>query len=143
MIRNHLAGCGHPGHCHRNRNAAQTGKFHDLANWIFLRGEPAGMTKYLRMRPLLVVLGVVGLTCVGMEAGCSRFQDPAWYGYYYENVTVNAAPAISRPFSSAKACLGAMRRYTRNASRWSGFACARGCRQQTSNLVTDCSEVVH
>jgi hypothetical protein len=83
------------------------------------------------------------LACVAALSGCSRLQDPAWYGYYYENVMINNAPAVSRPFPSATACLAAMRGYTRNASRWAGFACARGCQQQNNGILTDCAEVVH
>lgn len=70
------------------------------------------------------------------------WQDHDWYGYFYENVMVNAAPATSRPFASAATCLVAMRNYGRKASRWSGFACARDCRQQPNGVLTDCSEVV-
>jgi hypothetical protein len=99
------------------------------------------MTSDRRRRRICATLGAVA--CVAAAASCSRLQDPAWYGYYYENVMINNAPAVSRPFPSARACLAAMHAYTRNASRWSGFACARGCQQQNSGILTDCAEVVH
>lgn len=78
---------------------------------------------------------------LGLLSGCTRADNGTWYGYYYENVMVNQAPAVSRPFGSAPACLASMRNYTRNASRWAGFACARGCSQLQTGFVTDCEAV--
>jgi hypothetical protein len=96
------------------------------------------MTRILRNRRRSVVLA-----CAVAMCGCSPSQGRDWYGYYYENVMINAAPAISRPFSSPQACLAAMRAYTRNASRWAGFACARGCVHQQNGFLSDCAQVVH
>ena len=84
----------------------------------------------------------LALAALGLLWGCSPSQSQDWYGYYYENVMINGAPATSRPFASAQSCLAAMRDYTRNASRWSGFACAQGCTQQTNGFLTDCKAVV-
>ncbi len=88
-------------------------------------------------RRRLVAVAIAGLLC-----GCSSSSDQDWYGYYYDNVMINGAPATSRPFESAPACLAAMRNYTRNASRWAGFACARGCTRQTNGFLTDCTAIV-
>jgi len=85
---------------------------------------------------------VLAVAITTMLVGCSPSSDHDWYGYYYENVMINGAPATSRPFSSAQACLAAMRDYTRNASRWAGFACARGCTQQANGFLSDCAAVV-
>ncbi len=92
---------------------------------------------------MCAVLFQLGLVSLG---GCSVIQtwhSDTWYGYYYENVMFNAAPAISRPFASADACLAAMRAYTRNASRWEGYACARGCTAQANGMLSDCRQVEH
>ena len=97
-------------------------------------------------------LGRVGFAvlCVGAVSGClpadswwQNWQSGDWYGYYYENVMVNDAPGMSKPFASARQCLTAMRAYTRNSSRWTGFACARGCVPHKNGAVTACDEVVH
>ncbi len=88
----------------------------------------------------LLVLGTGGM------AGCSPvtgfWQSNTWYGYYYENVMVSTAPAMSKPFASAGQCLTAMQAYTRKSATWTGFACARGCTVQKDGIVTDCAQVV-
>ncbi len=99
---------------------------------------------WLRQAGLAAVcLGAVS-GCSATESGWQAWQSSDWYGYYYENVMVNAAPAVSKPFATAQQCLAAMRAYTQNSSRWTGFACARGCLPHKKNgALTDCIEVVH
>jgi len=87
---------------------------------------------------------------IGMASGCSPaggswqpWQSDAWYGYYYDNVMVSTAPAISRPFASAQQCLAAMRAYTRTSANWTGFACGLRCSPAKDGAVPDCGEVVH
>lgn len=123
-----------------------------LALVIFLRvighdhlkiaGEPMrGWRLWSRRAGLVVVL--LGAGCSQVESVFPGSRSDAWYGYYYENVMVSTAPAMSKPFSSAKECLAAMRAYTRTSARWTGFACGRGCSPRKDGSVSDCAEVVH
>ena len=100
-------------------------------------------------RLLWTRVGIVALG-MGVLAGCSpvekwwqRWQADEWYGYYYDNVMMSGAPAMSRPFASAAQCMASMRDYTRTSSRSTGFACARGCTAHKDGTVTDCAQVVH
>jgi len=100
-----------------------------------------GWRLWSRRAGLVVVL--LGTGCSQVESVLPGSRSDAWYGYYYENVMVSTAPAMSKPFSSAKECLASMRAYTSTSARWTGFACGRGCSAPKDGAVSDCAEVVH
>lgn len=79
-----------------------------------------------------------------MLGGCldGKSDDDVWYGYYYDDLRLNAEGAVSRPYQSAKECRTAMQDYTLEAKVTSGFACARGCAAPKDGVIANCREVV-
>ena len=97
--------------------------------------------RWIRAWAILACVGGVGGCAPAGSLGGSLGESHDWHGYFYENVLVNDAPAVSAAFTSAQACVAAMRQYTLDAPRWAGFACARDCSAPGAGYLADCREV--
>jgi len=95
------------------------------------------MWRKWRVRLGMVLLSLLVVACA------PQLDGEAWYGYYYDNVTLNTEGAMSRPFVSARECHAVMRDLLSHSPKLAGYACARDCPAPIQGVIADCVQVAH